>query len=68
MFCRVGITDNERGRVMNDELNKLDSTEEYQLFACEVSDETLEAAANTGNETVQNFTYRSCTLVPYCPA
>jgi hypothetical protein len=52
---------------MNDTLKELDNTEEDQFFADEASDEALEAAANTGNETVQNFTYHSCTLVPYCP-
>jgi len=52
---------------MNDTSKELDNTEEDKISAYEATDEALEAAANTGNETVQNFTYRSCTLVPYCP-
>jgi len=53
---------------MNDTLKQLDNTEEDQIFAYEASDEALESAASMGNEAVLNFTYRSCTLTPYCPS
>lgn len=62
------IIGKEEGSAMNDTLKQLDNTEEDQIFAYEASDEALESAASMGNEAVLNFTYRSCTLTPYCPS
>jgi hypothetical protein len=52
---------------MNDTLIGFDYIEEDESFPHEVSDEMLEAAADTGNEMAGNFTNHSCTITPYCP-
>jgi hypothetical protein len=58
---------NERIGAMNDTLIGPDNTEEDEIFAYDMSDEALEAAADTGNENMQSFTHQGCTITPSCP-
>jgi hypothetical protein len=52
---------------MSDTTTGLDQIEE-DILAYEVSDESLETAAGTGNEKAGNFTLGSCTGFISCPA
>jgi hypothetical protein len=44
----------------------IDQTEE-EMLAYKVSDETLEIAAGTGNETAGDYTLYFCTYLDLCP-
>jgi hypothetical protein len=51
---------------MSEATNGRDCAEE-EMFAYEVSDETLETAAGTGGKKVGNYTLYFCTYLSLCP-
>jgi hypothetical protein len=51
---------------MSDTTIGIDQTEE-EMLAYEVSDETLETAAGSGNENAKNYTLYFCTYMSLCP-
>ena len=52
---------------MSDSTTELDQIEEA-ILACDVSDESLETEAGTGNAEAANYTLGSCTGFISCPA